>query len=68
MTVAWGSLGTMWNLPFAQIVVRPTRHTFGFMERFDTFTLCAFPEPRRKALQLLGSTSGATATRSRRPA
>jgi flavin reductase (DIM6/NTAB) family NADH-FMN oxidoreductase RutF len=58
MTVGWGSLGAMWNLPFAQVVVRPTRHTHGFMERFDSFTLCAFPERRRSALQLLGTRSG----------
>ncbi len=58
MTVSWGSLGTMWNKPFAMVVVRPTRHTFQFMEQHDTFTLCAFPEPYRKALNLLGSKSG----------
>jgi len=58
MTVAWGSLGVMWNMPFAQVVVRPTRHTYGFMERFDTFTLCVFPEEHRPAVQLLGTRSG----------
>lgn len=58
MTVSWGSLGTIWNKPFAQVAVRPTRHTFGFIERFDTFTLCAFPETCREALLLLGSRSG----------
>jgi flavin reductase (DIM6/NTAB) family NADH-FMN oxidoreductase RutF len=40
------------------VVVRPTRYTFGFMQRFDTFTLCAFPERYRRALSLLGSKSG----------
>jgi len=58
MTVAWGSLGTMWNRPFAQVVVRPTRHTHEFMERYDSFTLTAFPREFRKALQHLGSRSG----------
>jgi flavin reductase (DIM6/NTAB) family NADH-FMN oxidoreductase RutF len=58
MTVAWGSLGMMWDKPFVQVVVRPTRHTYGFMERFDTFTLCAFPEPYRDAMSLIGSISG----------
>ncbi len=58
MTVAWGSLGTMWSRPFVQVVVRPTRYTFQFMERYPTFTLCAFPETKRAALQILGSTSG----------
>jgi flavin reductase (DIM6/NTAB) family NADH-FMN oxidoreductase RutF len=58
MTVGWGSFGTMWNRPFAQVVVRPTRHTFGFLEAHDTFTLCAFPERYREAVLLLGTKSG----------
>ncbi len=58
MTVAWGSIGVMWHKPFAQVVVRPTRYTYAFMQKYDTFTLCAFPETHRKDLQLLGSRSG----------
>ena len=58
MTVGWGSLGVMWKKPFAQVVVRPTRYTYEFMERFDSFTLCAFPEKYRRALNLLGTKSG----------
>ena len=58
MTVAWGSVGGIWDMPFVQIVVRPTRHTFGFMNEFDTFTLCSFPLKHRKDLALLGSRSG----------
>jgi len=58
MTVAWGSVGGMWEMPFVQVVVRPTRHTFGFMNDFDTFTLCSFPRKYRKDLALLGSRSG----------
>lgn len=58
MTVGWGSLGVMWNLPFAMVVVRPGRHTHGFMERYDTFTLCALGKKYREALKILGSTSG----------
>lgn len=58
MTVAWGSLGMMWSLPFAQVVVRPSRYTYEFMEKYDTFTLCAFPRNYRKQLQLIGSTTG----------
>jgi flavin reductase (DIM6/NTAB) family NADH-FMN oxidoreductase RutF len=58
MTVAWGSFGTMWHKPFAQIVVRPVRHTFTFLERYDTFTLSAFPKQYKKALGILGTKSG----------
>ena len=58
MTVSWGSLGTIWNKPFAQVVVRPTRFTYECMERYETFTLCTFPKHFQKALSLLGAKSG----------
>jgi flavin reductase (DIM6/NTAB) family NADH-FMN oxidoreductase RutF len=58
MTVSWGSFGTIWNIPFTQVVVRPTRYTYTFMEKYPTFTLCSFPEKYRNSLQLLGSKSG----------
>jgi len=58
MTVGWGSFGIMWQRPFAQVVVRPTRFTFEFMEKYDNFTLCAFPAKYHKTLQFLGSKSG----------
>ncbi len=58
MAVGWGAFGTMWSKPFVHVVVRPTRYTHEFMEKYDTFTLCAFPEKHRKAVQLLGSKSG----------
>jgi flavin reductase (DIM6/NTAB) family NADH-FMN oxidoreductase RutF len=58
MTISWGSLGVMWNRPFVQVVVRPHRYTYQFMERYPTFTLCAFPKSHHAALSLLGTKSG----------
>lgn len=58
MTIGWGSLGIMWSKPFAQVVVRPGRYTFEFMNRYDSGTLCCFGEPYREALSLLGTRSG----------
>ena len=58
MTVSWGGMGILWNKPLALVVVRPTRYTMEFMDRYETFTLCAFPERCRPALNLLGSKSG----------
>ena len=58
MTISWGSVGQLWNKTFFQVVVRPTRHTRTFLESGDTFTLCVFPESRKKALSLLGAKSG----------
>lgn len=53
-----GSFGNMWNIPMALVVVRPTRYTFEFMNRYDDFTLCAFPKQYKKALNILGTKSG----------
>jgi len=58
MTVSWGALGTWWNRPVAQVLVRPTRHTFGLIERRGVFALCSFPERWRDELRRLGSVSG----------
>lgn len=58
MTVAWGSIGCMWEKPFVQIVVRPTRYTYEFTERYDTFTLNAFPRTFKKAVLHMGTKSG----------
>lgn len=58
MTVAWGSLGIMWNKPFAQVVVRPTRHTINFIGAYDSFTLCAFGKEYRDKLKYFGTVSG----------
>jgi flavin reductase (DIM6/NTAB) family NADH-FMN oxidoreductase RutF len=58
MTVSWGSFGTIWAKPFAMCVVRPQRYTSEFMEKYDNFTLCSFPEAHRDPLEILGSQSG----------
>lgn len=58
MTISWGWMGIIWNKPVVQVLVRPTRFTFGFIESNPDFTICAFPDQYRKALSLLGSKSG----------
>ena len=58
MTASWGGLGFMWNRPVALCVVRPVRHTYGFIEKHGAFTLSFYDEKYKKALQLCGSKSG----------
>ena len=58
MTISWGALGTMWSKPFAFVAVRFSRHTFNFMEKYETFTVSAFPKKHHKALSVLGTASG----------
>jgi flavin reductase (DIM6/NTAB) family NADH-FMN oxidoreductase RutF len=58
MTISWGFMGIIWHKPVIEVVVRPPRYTFEFMNRYDTFTVCGFPEKYKKVLSLLGSQSG----------
>jgi flavin reductase (DIM6/NTAB) family NADH-FMN oxidoreductase RutF len=58
MTIGWGSIGTMWNRPFVMVAVRPTRYTYEFFERYQDFTVSAFPSEFRKDLTYLGTHSG----------
>ena len=58
MTCSWGMAGILWNKPSVTCYVRHSRHTFGFMEQQDVFTLSFLPESQRKALSFCGSHSG----------
>ena len=58
MTASWGTLGELWKKKVAICFVRPTRHTYKFMETTDTFTLTFFDEKHREALDFCGSHSG----------
>jgi flavin reductase (DIM6/NTAB) family NADH-FMN oxidoreductase RutF len=58
MAVGWGSFGTMWDRPIAMCVVRPQRYTYEFIEKYPTFTLCAFPPQYAAAVDLIGTKSG----------
>lgn len=58
MTIAWGSFGDLWWKPVIDAYVVPSRYTFGFMERYDWFTVSFFPADYHEDLQTLGSLSG----------
>lgn len=59
MTASWGALGEIWGKNAATVYVRLSRHTMGFMEKSQLFTLCFFDEKWRGALSFCGSHSGA---------
>jgi len=58
MTASWGSLGELWFKPVCFCFIRPQRHTFGFMEKGEAFTLSFFDETFRLQLNFCGSRSG----------
>lgn len=58
MTASWGGLGILWNKEVCFCFVRPTRHTYKFIEKSEFFTLSFFEEEYRKMLNFCGSKSG----------
>lgn len=58
MTISWGGLGTLWSRPVATVYVKPVRHTYGFMEESDWFTVSFYGEEYRRTLEVMGTTSG----------
>lgn len=58
MTISWGGVGIMWGKPVTYSFIRPQRHTFGFMENNDYFSMSFFEEDYRDALKFCGSKSG----------
>ena len=58
MTASWGGLGVLWERRVATCYIRPTRHTFSYIEKATLFTLSFFDEKHRAALTYCGTHSG----------
>lgn len=58
MTISWGGLGTMWGLPVAFLVVKPSRYTFELLSRHEELTLSWYAPSYRKEMSVFGSRSG----------
>ena len=58
MTVAWGFVGYMWNKPHFICVVRPQRHTFGIIEKAESFTISVPFGDMAEELKICGVKSG----------
>ena len=58
MTASWGGLGVIWEKNVSTIVIRPSRHTLGFVEKEDYYTLSFFDKRYKKALAYCGTYSG----------
>lgn len=58
MTASWGGLGILWNKQICFCVIRPTRHTYSFINKSDNFTLSFFDKEHKKTLTYCGTHSG----------
>lgn len=58
MTASWGAVGIQWNKPVLHCMIRPSRHTYEFMEKNEYFTASFYPEKYREELNICGTRSG----------
>ena len=58
MTVSWGGVGSLWGKQVATVYIRPNRHTYGYFEANEYFTVSFYPEEYKNALNIMGSKSG----------
>lgn len=58
MTISWGSLGQLWEMPVVTVYVSASRYSHQLMERSQYFTVTALPKEKKKALVYLGTKSG----------
>jgi flavin reductase (DIM6/NTAB) family NADH-FMN oxidoreductase RutF len=58
MTIGWATFGFIWQKPVMMVAVRPTRHTFGIIEKAQDFTVTIPTGDMSKAIAFCGSKSG----------
>lgn len=58
MTVAWATMGILWQKPVVIVAVRPERYTHEIASSTDTFSLTVFDNSYRKMLGFCGTKSG----------
>ncbi|MFH1725257.1 MAG: flavin reductase [Elusimicrobiota bacterium] len=58
MTIGWGTLGAVWGEPVLTVLVRPSRHTFGLLEKARCFSVNVPIGKMPDELQFCGTRSG----------
>jgi len=58
MTIGWGTVGIVWGEPMFIVMVRPSRHTYGFIEESHEFTVNVPTDEMRQWVAVCGSKSG----------
>ena len=58
MTIGWGVTGVLWGKDVFIVYVRPSRHTYNFMEENEYFTVSFYDDSFKKELGYLGTKSG----------
>jgi len=58
MTIGWGQIGVAWGKPVFLVMVRPSRFTYGLMEKAEAFSVNVPGADLAEACTLCGTRSG----------
>lgn len=58
MTIGWGAIGVLWGKPVFMVAVRPSRHTYKFLEETGEFTVNVPRRGMEEAVAYCGAMSG----------
>lgn len=58
MTIGWATFGIIWGLPICAVLVRPSRYTYGLIEKCQDFTVNVPADGMEQAVSYIGTTSG----------
>ncbi len=58
MTIGWGSVGEIWNIPIFIVLVRPSRYTYSLIEQTGDFTVNICDESMKEITMYCGTVSG----------
>ena len=58
MTASWGTMGVLWSKNVLNVVVRPQRYTYQFLEQEAYFTVSVLESGREDAYRICGTLSG----------
>jgi len=58
MTIGWGLPGRLWQKPFFMVAVRPSRHTYKFIEKTGDFTVNVPSKDMKDTVTYCGTVSG----------
>lgn len=58
MTIGWGIIGVIWAKTLFAVLVRPSRYSFGLLEKHPEFTVNVPPVSLHKEVQICGTESG----------
>jgi len=58
MAIGWLSVGSIWGMPVATVLVRPSRHTFKLLQQNGDFTVNVLPPSMAEVIAYCGTVSG----------